>query len=195
MDDRPLGALNREDPLLAYLRCHILPQLGFTVSHPRYEVFRFSDSRDLYLYVEKQGGPRLVGKFFQGPDPIQARKRGETECNNLLFLRESGLSGWPHRVTRPFGFNPEINNLLVVEYVAAEPLSDILEAGMQLGPQEVVMVGNDIYHDVFGAKQLGIRTVFFSSNQGTQQMNGVEADYNIYQFGELRRAIAFLERQ
>jgi len=25
-------------------------------------------------------------------------------------------------------------------------------------------------------------------------MNGVEADYNIYQFEELRRAIAFLER-
>jgi len=66
---------------------------------------------------------------------------------------------------------------------------------MHLPPEEVVFVGNDMYRDIHGARQLGLRTVFFATGQGQQSMDGVEAHYNIYRFGELRNAIRFFEEQ
>ena len=64
---------------------------------------------------------------------------------------------------------------------------------LDLRPDNVIFVGNDMYRDIYGAKQLGIKTVFFSSNQGRKTAEGVEPDYIIYEFAELRRAIAFFE--
>ncbi|MEW5773071.1 MAG: HAD family hydrolase [Thermodesulfobacteriota bacterium] len=66
---------------------------------------------------------------------------------------------------------------------------------MRLEPEDVLFVGNDMYRDVYGAKQMGMRTVFFSSNQGRKQMDGVEPDYIICQFPELRQAISFFAGQ
>ena len=42
-------------------------------------------------------------------------------------------------------------------------------AAMKMGPAEVLFVGNDMYRDIYGAKELGMKTVFFKSNQGTQE--------------------------
>ena len=39
---------------------------------------------------------------------------------------------------------------------------------MKMEPSEVVLVGNDMYNDVHGAQKLGMKTVFFRSNQGLQ---------------------------
>jgi len=58
---------------------------------------------------------------------------------------------------------------------------------------EVLFIGNDMYRDVFGASQLGIKTVFFRSNQGEQRSMGAEPDYIIYRFSELPEAVRFLE--
>ncbi len=66
---------------------------------------------------------------------------------------------------------------------------------MHLRADEVVFVGNDMFRDIHGARQAGLRTVFFATGQGQQQMDGVEAHYNIYRFGELRNAIRFFEEQ
>jgi putative hydrolase of the HAD superfamily len=66
---------------------------------------------------------------------------------------------------------------------------------MHLPAEEVVFVGNDMYRDIHGARQAGLRTVFFATGQGQQQMDGVEAHYNIYRFGELRNAIRFFEEE
>ncbi len=65
--------------------------------------------------------------------------------------------------------------------------------GLGMGPQEVLFVGNDMYRDIFGAQQLGIKTVFFRSNQGEHYREGVTADYIIYTFPELLNAIRFFE--
>ncbi len=63
---------------------------------------------------------------------------------------------------------------------------------MQLSAAEVLFVGNDMYRDVFGARELGIKTVFFKSNQGEQKPSGAEPDYIIYDFRQLPEAIRFL---
>ena len=64
---------------------------------------------------------------------------------------------------------------------------------MKMKPSEVLFVGNDMYRDVYGAQRLGMKTVFFKSNQGTQEKEGVKPDYIIYKFPELLDAIRFFE--
>lgn len=66
---------------------------------------------------------------------------------------------------------------------------------MKMEPSEVLFVGNDMYRDVYGAQRLGIKTVFFRSNQGTQEKEGVEPDYIIYNFPELLNALRFFEER
>ena len=66
---------------------------------------------------------------------------------------------------------------------------------MKMESSEVLFVGNDMYRDIYGAQRLGIKTVFFKSNQGTQEKVGVKPDYIIYNFPELLNAIRFFEDQ
>lgn len=126
MGIRYLGHLSFHDPLYGYLARHILPQLGLDVPDAEWRVFRFHGSREVFLYEETRRGIRLAGKFFKTPDRDQARRAGETEFNNLLFLRRIGFANPPHYVVRPFGFNPHIDNLLVTEYIGGESLSDLI---------------------------------------------------------------------
>ena len=65
---------------------------------------------------------------------------------------------------------------------------------MGLHPEEVIFIGNDMYRDVYGAHEIGMKTVFFRSNQGEQNFCGADADYIVYQFRELFNAIEFLNR-
>ena len=66
---------------------------------------------------------------------------------------------------------------------------------MKMQPSEVLYVGNDMYRDVYGAQRLGMKAVFFKSNQGTQEKEGVKPDYIIYNFPELLNAIRFFEER
>lgn len=65
--------------------------------------------------------------------------------------------------------------------------------GMGMEAAEVLFVGNDMYRDVHGAQKVGMKAVFFKSNQGTQEKAGVKADYIIYEFPELLNAIRYFE--
>src|SRR5882724_3046211 len=62
---------------------------------------------------------------------------------------------------------------------------------LQICADQAIYVGNDRFRDIFGAKQLGMKTVWFCNSQGT----GAEPDYIIYQFAELARAVEFLAEQ
>ena len=68
-------------------------------------------------------------------------------------------------------------------------------SAMKMEPSEVVFVGNDMYNDVHGAQKLGMKTVFFRSNQGLQGKKGVNPDYIIYDFPELLNALRFFEER
>lgn len=68
-------------------------------------------------------------------------------------------------------------------------------ASMKMSPSEVIFVGNDMYRDIYGAQNTGMKTVFFRSNQGTQEKEGVEPSYIINHFSELLNAIHFFEKQ
>lgn len=66
---------------------------------------------------------------------------------------------------------------------------------LQLHPEQVVYVGNDMYRDIFGAQQAGMYTVFFSTQYGNKEYNGVEADYVIHNFSGLPDAMAHLSKR
>jgi putative hydrolase of the HAD superfamily len=68
-------------------------------------------------------------------------------------------------------------------------------AAMNMAPSEVLFVGNDMYRDVYGAQRVGMKAIFFKSNQGTQEKVGVKPDYIIYNFPELLNAVRFFESQ
>ena len=97
-----------------------------------------------------------------------------------------GLSGYfdPIIVSGDFGYRKPDRRL----FLAA------LDA-MKVEPSEVLFVGNDMYRDVYGAQKVGMKAVFFKSNQGTQEKEGVKPDYSIFKFPELLNAVRFFEDQ
>jgi putative hydrolase of the HAD superfamily len=99
-------------------------------------------------------------------------------------LNAVGLSGYfdPIIISGDFGYRKPDERLFTAALTA-----------MEMDPSEVLFVGNDMYRDVYGAQRLGMKTVFFKSNQGTQEKEGVKPDYIIYKFPELLSAIRFFE--
>ena len=104
-----LGHLSRSDPLYGYIQAHIAPQLGFYSPGAVYRVFKFTCSRSVYLYEERQSKVRIVAKFHENHlpgSPLPPRKTGEKEYSDLLYVRSLGFTSAPHYVVRPLGYNP-----------------------------------------------------------------------------------------
>jgi putative hydrolase of the HAD superfamily len=98
-------------------------------------------------------------------------------------LRTAGLGGLfaCHVVSGDFGYR--------------KPDQRLFAAGMQaLGvrPEQAIYVGNDMYHDVFGAQQAGMRAVFWPTQFGKKVHANVAPDYIIYSFEQLCDAVSFL---
>ncbi len=51
--------------------------------------------------------------------------------------------------------------------------------GMGTAAHETLYVGNDMYRDVFGARECGMRTVLFDSDQGSKEHGDCVPDYRI----------------
>jgi len=108
-------------------------------------------------------------------------------------------SAWALPEMRALGIETYFHPIIVSgDFGFRKPDKRIFEAalgGLNLPSENVLFVGNDMYRDVYGAKQLGLKAVYFSSNQGRKTAERVEPDYIIYRFVELRKAIAFFEGQ
>jgi putative hydrolase of the HAD superfamily len=66
---------------------------------------------------------------------------------------------------------------------------------MKLLPSEVIYIGNDMYRDIYGAKRLGIKTIFFDSNQGQKSYEDVNPDYYIVGFDGVINGVKTLAQQ
>jgi putative hydrolase of the HAD superfamily len=104
----------------------------------------------------------------------------------LPEMRAVGIEGYfdPIIVSGDFGYRKPDPRLFTAALTA-----------LRVSPENVLFVGNDMFRDVYGAAQCGMKTVFFSSNQGGKHAEGVKPDYVIYQFTELPQAVGFLERR
>jgi len=64
--------------------------------------------------------------------------------------------------------------------------------GVKARPDQALYVGNDLYHDIAGARGAGMKSVLFCSGHKAIDPFSSPADYVIYHFGELPQAIEFL---
>lgn len=127
---------------------------------------------------------------------------GATEV--LEMLRKSyrmaavsdGQKLWALPEMRSCGLDDFFSPMIISsDYGFRKPDPRLFQAALKklrVRPDEVIFVGNDLYRDIYGAGQLGMKTVFFRSNQGDHEFNGIEPDYIIYNFRELPEAVRFL---
>lgn len=116
-----------------------------------------------------------------------------------LAALSDAQSAWAIPEIRAVGIHNYFNPIIVSGDLGfRKPDKRIFESalkGLGVSRKNALFVGNDMYRDVYGANQVGLKTVFFSSNQGRKTANGVEPDYIIYRFAELRQAITFLSNK
>jgi putative hydrolase of the HAD superfamily len=62
--------------------------------------------------------------------------------------------------------------------------------GMRVAAENALYVGNDMYRDIFGAREAGLRTVMFDSDQGTKVHPDCVPDYTITEFRDLLHILA-----
>lgn len=101
-------------------------------------------------------------------------------------LNDVGLAGYfdPVVISSDYGFRkPD------------ERLFQIALRKMNMTPDEVLFVGNDMFRDVYGANKAGIRNIFFRSYLDDKKITDAEPDYIIYNFSELLEAVRFFVRQ
>jgi putative hydrolase of the HAD superfamily len=62
---------------------------------------------------------------------------------------------------------------------------------LQVRPEQALFFGNDLFHDIFGAQQVGMKAIFISYNQGNTSPQTITPDYTICRFAELPQAIDY----
>ena len=62
---------------------------------------------------------------------------------------------------------------------------------LQVRPEQALFIGNDVYHDIFGAQQVGMKAIFISSNQGNTSSQTIAPDYSICRFAEVPLAVNY----
>ena len=130
---------------------------------------------------------------------------GVEETLNTLKLRyrlaalSDGQSAWALPEMEALGLGKYFNGATVSgDFGFRKPDRRIFQAALRTlncPPEAVIFVGNDMYRDIYGAHEAGMKTVFFKSNQGDQEFRQLEADYVIYEFRELLQAVDFLNRE
>ena len=60
-------------------------------------------------------------------------------------------------------------------------------------PHQALYIGNDLYHDIHGAQQVGMKAIYVSYDQSNPTYGNTEPDYTIYRFAELPQAINYFE--
>ena len=64
-------------------------------------------------------------------------------------------------------------------------------AELEAQPEEAIYIGNDRFRDIFGARQVGMKTILFCPRGNPGGSPETEPDYLLYQFADLPRAIEF----
>ena len=159
------------------------------------------------LHPEKlQWLPLFLAEMYRGISRFRLQLYPEVQnVLDELSLRyklaalSDAQSAWALPEMRAVGLDGYFQTIIVSgDCGYRKPDSRIFQAalaGLDVRPENVLFVGNDMYRDIYGASRAGMKTVFFSSNQGRKKANGAEPDYIIYRFAELRQAIAFFEAQ
>ncbi|MFA7655903.1 HAD family hydrolase [Acidithiobacillus thiooxidans] len=66
---------------------------------------------------------------------------------------------------------------------------------LEVAPHQAIYVGNDMFRDIYGAQQAGMKTIFVDSNQGAKSYNDIQPDYFAHDFYQVLDGVAFLAQK
>ena len=66
--------------------------------------------------------------------------------------------------------------------------------GMDVAAEETLFIGNDMYRDIYGAQQAGMKTLMYNSPQGDKSYRGVSPDFTITDYRELLNILGVADR-
>jgi putative hydrolase of the HAD superfamily len=140
---------------------------------------------------------RAASRFRLAPYPGVEETLRQLHAKYRLAVVSDGQSAWAvpelHAVGLAGYFDPIVISGDFGYRKPDERLFSAALSAMNVAPSEALFVGNDTLRDVFGGHRLGMKTVFFESNQCSRDKDGVEPDYVIRAFPELLNAIRFFE--
>ncbi len=67
-------------------------------------------------------------------------------------------------------------------------------ATLEIRPEQALYLGNDLYHDIFGAQQAGMKAILVSYDRANVASETSIPDYIIYTFPELLQAINYFTK-
>lgn len=68
-------------------------------------------------------------------------------------------------------------------------------AALELRPEQALYLGNDLYHDILGAQQAGMKAILVSYNRENIASETITPDYIIYTFPELLQAVNYFTKR
>ena len=139
------------------------------------QLYRAISRKRLQLYPDVS---RVLDKLH--PTYRMAVVSDAQPCYALPEMKAIGLNGYFHPIiiSANFGFRKPDTRLF----------GKALDT-MKLVPAEVICVGNDMYRDIYGASQLGIKTIFVDSNQGAKSYENVTPDYFAHRFEDILKGL------
>jgi putative hydrolase of the HAD superfamily len=104
-------------------------------------------------------------------------------CFALPEMQLVGLNGFfsPIVISAHYGYRKPDRRLFLHALVE-----------LKVEPSEAIYIGNDMFRDIYGANQLGIKTIFFQSNQGQQTHPNTEPLYIARSYPEILKGVEFL---
>jgi putative hydrolase of the HAD superfamily len=113
----------------------------------------------------------------------------------LLAVVSDAQSAWALPELRAVGLHEYFDPVVISgDYGYRKPDARLFQTALdrlQVLPSQAIFIGNDCYRDIFGARQLGIKTILFRRTQDPTRPNETEPDYLIREFAELARALNF----
>ncbi len=115
----------------------------------------------------------------------------------LLAVVSDAQSAWALPELRAVGLHEYFDPVIISgDYGYRKPDARLFQKALdqlQVLPSQAIFVGNDGYRDIFGARQLGMKTILLRHTQDMTRPNETEPDYIIREFAELTRALEFFE--
>lgn len=144
--------------------------------------------------------PEITGELFRAaslfrlqlyPDVKNVLKKLQKKYT--LAAVSDGQSLWAKAELNAVGLAGYFDPLIVSgDYGYRKPDARLFKKAlkkMKMTPQEVIFIGNDLYRDIYGANELGIKSVFFKSNQGDHTFASAKPDRTITEFSGLEEAV------
>jgi len=66
--------------------------------------------------------------------------------------------------------------------------------GMGAAAEQTLFIGNDMFRDIYGAHQAGMKTLLYGSPQGDKSQTGVAPDFAISDYRELLNILGITDR-